>query len=433
MLKWTWLLLILLSLFTAPTLAADKALLLEVNGAISPAMQDYITRGIAQAVEMKAKVVIIELNTPGGLETSMRGINEAIITSPIPVISYVSPSGARAASAGTFIMYASHFAIMAPGTNIGAASPVSLTPEEKTDSTILSTHEKKATNDAAAYLRSLAQLRGRNAEWGELAVTKAVSVSAEEAKKLNVINDVAKDIPQLFTQINGKQTLIQGVTKIVDTKNLGVERMPLDWRSKFLAFITDPNIAYLLMLAALYGLFFELSNPGLILPGVAGVIALLLALYAFQLMPVNYVGLALIILGIAFMIFEVYVSSFGVIGVGGVIAFIVGSIMLYDSNDPTFRITLTLILFMATLTTVFILLLVTIMVRSHKRAVVTGQEGLIGNEATVLNIDQDNITVMLMGEIWRAESDSMLVPGQRVKVVKSQGLTLTVKPIEKDN
>ena len=430
--KWTWLLSILLFLFTAPAFADGKAVLLEVNSAISPSVQDYITRGIAHAADTKAKVVIIQLNTPGGLETSMRGINAAIIASPVPVITYVSPSGARAASAGTFIMYASHFAIMAPGTNIGAASPVHLTPETKSDATKVDTHEKKAMNDAAAYIRSLAQLRGRNAEWGEQAVTKAVSVSAAEAKKLNVINDVATSIPQLLTQVNGKKALIGDQIKIVDTTNLQIESMPPDWRSKFLAFITDPNVAYLLMLAALYGLFFEFSNPGLILPGVAGVIALLLALYAFQLMPINYVGLALIVIGVGFMVLELYVTSYGAIGIGGIIAFIVGSIMLYDSNDPTFRVTSTLIFAMSTITAAFFFLIIYMVIRSHKKIVITGQEALIGSEGTVIETGEGKITIRLMGEIWSAESNSMLAPGQHVKVVKSEGLTLTVKPINKE-
>lgn len=430
--KWTSLIFILFFLLTS-TASAGKALLLEVDGAISPAMQDYITRGIDRAAEMKASLVIIELNTPGGLETSMRGINAAIIASPVPVMTYVAPSGARAASAGTFIMYASHFAIMAPGTNIGAASPVNLAPETKADDTKMDAHEKKAMNDAAAYIRSLAQMRGRNAEWGEQAVTKAVSISAEEAKKLNVINDVATNIQQALTQVNGKKVLIADQTKIVDTSNLQIESMPQDWRSKFLAFITDPNVAYLLMLAALYGLFFEFSNPGLILPGVAGVIALLLALYAFQLMPVNYVGLSLIVIGIGFMILELYVTSYGAIGIGGVIAFVVGSIMLYDTHDPHFRVTYTLILAMATLTAAFFFLVIYMLIRSHKKHIVTGQEALIGSEGVVMNIDKDKITIMLMGEIWSAESSSMLAPGQHVKVVKSNGLMLTVKPTHKEN
>jgi membrane-bound serine protease (ClpP class) len=321
---------------------------------------------------------------------------------------------------------------MAPGTNIGAASPVNLTPEEKTNPGKMDTHEKKAMNDAAAYIRSLAQMRGRNVQWGELAVTKAVSISAEEAKKMNVIDFIANDIPQLFSQIDGKKTVVNGVTKIMATKNMQVTPVPQDWRNKFLAFITDPNIAYLLMLAALYGLFFEFSNPGLILPGVVGIIALLLALYAFQLMPVNYVGLSLIAVGVVFMILELYVTSYGAIGVGGVIALVVGSIMLYDTNDPSYRVNHTLILTMSTVTAAFFFLLIFMVIRSHRKMIVTGQEALIGSSGRVINVEKNKITIMLMGEIWNAESENTLVPGQRVKVIKSHGLTLTVIPDNKD-
>lgn len=430
--KWISLTFILFFLL-ASAASAGKALLLEVNGAISPASQDYITRGLEKAADMNAALVIIQLNTPGGLETSMRGINAAIIASPVPVLTYVSPSGARAASAGTFIMYASHFAIMAPGTNIGAASPVQITPEQKSDTSKLDTHEQKAMNDAAAYIRSLAQLRGRNAEWGELAVTKAVSISAEEAKKLNVINDVAGDLEAALSAVNGKKTQVSNQTKIVDTSKMQIETMHQDWRNQFLAFITDPNIAYLLMLAALYGLFFEFSNPGLILPGVAGLIALMLALYAFQLMPVNYVGLSLIIIGIGFMILELYVASYGAIGIGGIIAFIVGSIMLYDTDYPHYHIDHTLILTMATITAGFFFLVMYMLIRSHRKAIVTGAEGLIGSEGVVMSFEKDKITIMLMGEIWSAESHHPLTPGQHVKVVKAKDLTLIVKPIHKES
>lgn len=430
--KWTWLLFILLSFFTASGFAAEKVLLLQVNGAISPASQDYIERGIAKAESVQAAAVILQLNTPGGLETSMRGINAAILASTVPVITYVAPSGARAASAGTFILYASHIAAMAPGTNIGAASPVKLTPEEETDKSKIGTHERKAMNDAAAYIRSLAQLRSRNITWAELAVTKASSLSAEEAKKMKVIDIIAKSIPELLTQADGKKTQINNQTVTINTKEAVVETMPPDWRNRFLSFITDPNVAYLLMLAALYGLFFEFSNPGLILPGVAGVIALLLALYAFQLMPINYVGLSLIFVGIVFMVLELYVASYGAVGLGGVIAFVIGSIMLYDTNDPTFRVTHTLILAMATMTAFFFFILIAMTIGSLKKTVVTGQEALIGSEGIVIDINDGNISIRLKGEIWRAVSSMPLTAGQPVKVLKLEGLTLIVEPLNKE-
>lgn len=431
--KWILWLSLLLTIACTNAVAGGKAVLLEIDGAIGPGVQDYIVRNIESAKDAKADLIIIRLNTPGGLETSMRGINEAIITSPIPVATYVSPSGARAASAGVFIMYASHFAAMAPGTNIGAASPVDLMESAKPDPGKQDTHLKKATNDAAAYLRSLAELRGRNVEWAELAVKNAASISANEAKKLNVINDVAKDLPQLLTYINGKSTLIGNKTAVVDTTNLSIEPRLPDWRSRFLAFLTDPNIAYLLMLAALYGLFFEFSNPGLVLPGVAGTIALLLALYAFQLMPVNYVGLSLILLGVAFMIFEITVSAFGVIGIGGIIAFVIGSIMLYDTHDPNYQITMSLIITMTLVTAAFTLLAATLMISAHRRPVITGNPGLIGQTGTVISCHDHYIMIRVVGEIWKAESHANVSPGQEVKVVKVDGLLLTVKPAHKEH
>jgi len=428
----TWLASIFLAFFTVTSFAANKAVLLNIDGAIGPAVQDYITRGISKAATDGAKVVIIQINTPGGLETSMRGINEAIISSPIPVLGFVAPSGARAASAGTFIIYATNFAAMAPGTNIGAASPVRLTPEEKTDDKKMDAHEKKAVNDASAYIRSLAQLRGRNAQWAETAVTKAASISAEEALKLKVIDAVVKDAPALLAKADGKKTKLNGENATIASKDLVIEEAKPDWRNKFLAFITDPNIAYLLMLAAMYGLFFEISNPGLILPGVIGVIALLLMLYAFQLMPINYVGLALIVIGISFMIAEVYMPTFGVVGIGGIIAFVIGSIMLYDSNDPHFQVTRTLILLMSTITAAFIFLVLWLVIRAHQRKVVTGEEAMLGAQGIVISAESDQILVNVMGEVWTVKSDNKLSPGQRVTVVEAKGLTLKVQPIEKE-
>src|SRR3990167_5829526 len=407
----------------------NKAIILNVTGTIGPATQDYIQRGITYAEKEHASAIILQLNTPGGLGTSMRRINEAIITSRVPVIAYVAPTGAHAASAGTFIVYASHLAAMAQGTNIGAATPINLLETNKAHKT-MSAEEKKAINDAAAYIRSLAQLRGRNADWAELSVRQAASLSADEAKKLKVIDEIANDYPQLLTKMDGHTAVVQGVSETVKTKNLTLETMASDWRYRFLAFLTDPNIAYILMLIAVYGLFFELSNPGLILPGVAGVIALLLVLYAFQLMPINYVGLFLILIGITFMILEVFITSFGMLGIGGLIAFIIGSVMLFDIQHTAFRIDRSLIMIMAAVTMTFFFIIMGLVIKSQKRAMITGKDSLIGSTGTVISVMNEQVVVKISGEIWEARSRTMLPIGQKVKVVSIEGLILHVEPVE---
>lgn len=426
--KWTWFL-SLLFLFSPLCFAAGKAIVLTVDTAIGPATQDYIQRGIAFAEKEHASLVIIELNTPGGLETSMRGINEAIITSPIPVATYVAPAGARAASAGTFILYASHFAAMAPGTNIGAASPVNITGGEESNKKP-STMEKKAMNDASAYIRSLAQLRGRNAAWGESAVRQATSLSADEAKKIKVIDDIAVDYPQLLHEMNGRTVSLQNKPSVLKTQTLTLEKYAPGWRHDFLSFLTNPNVAYILLLIAMYGLFFELSNPGAILPGVAGVIALLLVLYAFQLLPVNYAGLLLLVIGIGFIVAEVYVSSFGALGIGGAIAFIIGSIMLFDIQDPYWQISWSLIGVMSIITSAFFLMVATLAMRSHKKAITTGREGLISKQGIVVAVTNEKIIIQVQGELWEAHSNQTLSVGQPVRITNIHGLRLEVEPIQ---
>lgn len=432
--KAVWIFFLFLLTFFAPlTFAAEKAILLDLDGPIGPAAQDYVKRGIVYANDQHAGAIILQLNTPGGIDSAMRGICQAIVNSPIPVIAYVAPSGARAASAGTFIVYASQLAVMAPGTNIGAASPINLFSNDTAEKKVLSTREKKAINDAAAYIRSLAQTNGRNAEWAELAVRDAVSISAEEAKKLNVINDIAINYNDLLQKMDGHSITLLGTANTIHSKGLQVEQIQHDWRYTFLSFVTDPTIAYLLFLIAIYGLFFEFSNPGMVLPGITGIIALLLALYAFQLMPINYAGLTLILLGVSFMIIEVYISSFGMLGLGGVIAFILGSILLFDVHDPQYHIALGVILIMSALTLLFFLLLLNLAIRSHKKAVVTGKEGLIGREGIVLSVMNKQVVVRVLGEVWEAETNHPVVEGDTIKVVAVHGLKLTIELVKKSS
>lgn len=414
--------------------------LLDINGAIGPASQMYIERGIDKAIQKQADLVIIYLDTPGGLDKSMRLIVRKIFSSPIPIATYVAPSGARAASAGTFILYASHIAAMAPGTNLGAATPVNLTgsfdddkdkkDKEKSKEKTSSSMEQKVKSDASAYIRSLAQTRGRNVTWAEQAVLQGASLSANEALKLGVIDFVAADLTELLQNINTKKVIIQGKTHEFNFTKPLIHKVVPDWRINFLAIITDPNVAYILLLLGVYGLFFEFMNPGFFLPGVAGLISLLIALYAFQLLPINYVGLALILIGISFMISEAFVTSFGALGVGGIIAFIVGSVMLYDTTAPGFQIMMPIILSVAFITLVFILFVANLALRSRRKPIVSGKEELLGSTGYVVYLgEKDMPRIRLRGELWQIQSKSPLKEGQRVKVVGMDELILIVEPI----
>lgn len=408
--------------------AAKTAVLLNVTGAISPATQDYIQRGIDHAETQHAALIILRLDTPGGLASSMRAIDQTILASSVPVVTYVSPSGARAASAGTFIMYASHVAAMAPGTNIGAASPVHI-GFSQTSQKNLSTEDKKTINDAASYIRSLAELRGRNVIWAEQAVREGVSLSAEEALKQKVIDVIAPTLPALLQSINGRTINLQKTQQILQTNNLDVQEFQHDWRFQFLSIITDPSVAYILLLIGIYGLFFEFYNPGFVLPGVAGAIGLLLALYAFQLLPINYAGVALLLFGIVCMVAEVVMTSFGVLGIGGVVAFVIGSIFLLDTNAPGFAVAWQIIALMAAISALFFFVVINLAIRSSQRKVVTGHEALAGSIGEVIEYTNNQYQIRIHGEIWRASSAQPLRLGQKVRVLKVSGLLLTVEPL----
>lgn len=419
---------------------SQTAILLEIKGGIGPATQEFIRNGLAKAAEQQAQVVILQIDTPGGLSKSMRGIIKAILASPVPVITYVAPSGARAASAGTYILYASHVAAMAPGTNLGAATPVSIggapgpgrtkEKEGKNKTKKPSAAKQKALNDARAYIRSLAQLRHRNVKWAEQAVTKAESLSAEEAVKLNVVNFIAKNISALLQKADGMKVNVQGQIETLHTSHLTLKHILPGWRSKFLAVITDPSVAYILLMIGFYGLFFEFANPGFIVPGVVGGIALLLALYAFQLLPINYAGLALILLGIVFIIAEAFVPSFGALGIGGVISFVIGSILLLKTDMLQYRIPLYLVIIVSVVSAAFFLLVLNMALRSHRRPVVSGSESVVGQRGKI-TISNGIMWTRIHGERWQCKSDTPLQEGQEIIVKAVSGLTLIVEPIDK--
>lgn len=397
-------------------------LIAEAKGVISPPMVTFISESIKKAEEENAEVLILELDTPGGLSESMKEIVKSIMGSKVPVCVYVYPAGAGAASAGVFILLSAHIAAMAEGTNVGAAHPVML------GDTASKTMREKIVNDAVAYIRSIAEKRKRNADWAEKAVRKSVSITANEALKLKVIDIIANSEEKLLKKLNRYKVEIDGKEKVIHTENAIIKRIKRSIIHRILSLLANPTIAYILLLIGMYGIIFELQNPGAIFPGVVGAIALILAFYSFQMLPVNFAGLMLIIIAIIMFILEVKVTSYGMLTVGGIISFVLGSIFLFQTNTPFFKLSLPVIVIATGLTVIFFLIVIGFTIKAHKRKPVSGAEGLIGLEGVAKTELAPKGTVFVRGEWWNAESEGEVIKkGEEIIVTKVKGLRLVVK------
>ena len=409
---------------------------IEIDGAIGPATSDYLLRGFEDAHEASASLIIIQMNTPGGLDTSMRDIIEAILNSDIPVASFVSPQGSRAASAGTYISYAAHIAAMAPATNLGAATPVQIgapsmpTPPgqeaEETPEAGSTAMEKKIVNDAAAYIRGLAELRGRNIDWAEEAVREASSLSATEALELNVVDLIADDVNDLVSQLENKSIIIKDNEITLSLEGKEIYYLVPDWRTEFLTIITNPNLVLVLGMIGIYGIILEFYNPGAAVPGVVGVICLILAGYSLQLLPVDYAGLVLVFLGIILMIGEAMIPSFGIMGVGGIVAFSIGGLMLFDTELEAFQVGYPALGATALMSALLIFVTINIALKIRRKSVTTGIETIIGQKGQVLTNPEDGVQVRVGAEIWAATCSDDLTPGDAIQVLEVDGMMLRV-------
>ena len=399
--------------------------MIKVDGVINPATAHYMIESITKAEEDNAEAIIIQLDTPGGLMESMRITVKKILSAKVPVIVYVAPAGSRAASAGVFITLAAHIAVMAPTTHMGAAHPVQM-GEKKVDKTMM----EKILNDTVAYIKSIARKRGRNEIWAEKTVRESVSITEKEALKLHMIDFISNDVDQLLSQIDKREIKLDGKTKVLKTKGIKIKVLPMSFRYRFLDKISNPNIAYILLLLGIYGIFFELSNPGAIFPGVVGGIFLILAFFALQMLPINYAGLALILLGVIFFIAEIKVISHGLLAVGGTISVLIGSVMLIENPTQYLRISWSVILPAVIFTAIFFLFALSMAIRAHRKKPTTGKEGLVGEKGEARTDIMPEGQVFLHGEIWNAISDESIKKGEMVKVVSTEGLKIKVEKLK---